>query len=63
MICLCDKKAMIKALEVSFKNIFFSCCRDLVKPSVDYLLNKAFPSGNFPSSQVIESFFEKEKIF
>eukprot|EP00088_Acartia_fossae_P068776 TRINITY_DN8799_c0_g1_i2.p1 TRINITY_DN8799_c0_g1~~TRINITY_DN8799_c0_g1_i2.p1 ORF type:complete len:413 (-),score=53.50 TRINITY_DN8799_c0_g1_i2:122-1309(-) len=24
---------------------------DLVKPSVDYLLGKAFPSGNFPSSE------------
>ncbi|XP_023339953.1 lanC-like protein 2 isoform X2 [Eurytemora carolleeae] len=25
--------------------------RELVKPSIDYLLDKMFPSGNFPSSQ------------
>ena len=43
-------------LEIGILQVFrhiILFCRELLKPSVDYLLGHAFPSGNFPSSMVI----------
>jgi hypothetical protein len=37
---------------LSVHKMLFFRLSELLKPSVDYLMAKAFPSGNFPSSEV-----------